>query len=47
MVQTRWVLAELQQAHADHPFSYLEMKTQGDKILDVALAKIRDFSRKN
>lgn len=42
MVQTRWVLAELQQAHADHQFSYLEMKTQGDKILDVALAKIGD-----
>jgi hydroxymethylbilane synthase len=42
MVQTRWVLAELQQAHADYPFSYLEMKTQGDKILDVALAKIGD-----
>ncbi len=42
MVQTNWVCSELRRAHPDRHFDVLEMKTQGDKILDVALAKIGD-----
>jgi hydroxymethylbilane synthase len=42
LVQTHWVRGELQRAHPDIQFAIVEMKTQGDKILDVALAKIGD-----
>jgi hydroxymethylbilane synthase len=42
MVQTNWVKAELEQAHPGLPISVEAMATQGDKILDVALAKIGD-----
>lgn len=42
LVQTHWVQQELQQAHPDYAIEVLQMKTQGDKILDVALAKIGD-----
>lgn len=40
--QARWVLEQLQKHHPEHTFKMVEMKTQGDKILDVALAKIGD-----
>ena len=42
MVQTHWVRDELAQAHAGLEISIEAMATQGDKILDVALAKIGD-----
>ena len=42
MVQTNWVQAELEQAHPGLSISVEAMATQGDKILDVALAKIGD-----
>ncbi|MFN5195569.1 MAG: hydroxymethylbilane synthase [Cyanobacteriota bacterium] len=42
MVQTHWVREELQRAHAGLAISIEAMATQGDKILDVALAKIGD-----
>ena len=42
MVQTHWVRDELQGAHPDLTISIEAMATQGDKILDVALAKIGD-----
>ncbi len=42
MVQTRWVRDELEQAHPGLVISIEAMATQGDKILDVALAKIGD-----
>ncbi|CAN1212675.1 hydroxymethylbilane synthase [Tumidithrix helvetica PCC 7403] len=42
LVQTYWVQAELQKAHSDRTFEVQTMSTQGDKILDVALAKIGD-----
>jgi len=42
LVQTNWVHAELQKAHLDRHFEIKTMSTQGDKILDVALAKIGD-----
>ncbi|PSB15435.1 hydroxymethylbilane synthase [Phormidesmis priestleyi ULC007] len=42
LVQTHWVQAELQKAFPDHTFEVHTMSTQGDKILDVALAKIGD-----
>ena len=42
MVQTHWVRDELQGAHPDLSISIEAMATQGDKILDVALAKIGD-----
>jgi hydroxymethylbilane synthase len=42
LVQTHWVQAELSKAHPDHQFEVVTMSTQGDKILDVALAKIGD-----
>jgi len=40
--QTKWVLRELSQLNPEHSFSIRHIKTQGDKILDVALAKIGD-----
>jgi hydroxymethylbilane synthase len=42
MVQTHWVRDELQRAHPGLEISIEAMATQGDKILDVALAKIGD-----
>ena len=42
MVQTEWVQAELLRAHPGLVISIEAMATQGDKILDVALAKIGD-----
>lgn len=40
--QTRWVIEKLQQQHPDINFELVTMKTKGDKMLDVALAKIGD-----
>jgi hydroxymethylbilane synthase len=42
MVQTHWVRDELAKAHAGLEITIEAMATQGDKILDVALAKIGD-----
>ena len=42
MVQTNWVRDELQKAHPALAITIEAMATQGDKILDVALAKIGD-----
>ena len=42
MVQTNWVKAELEKAHPGLQITVEAMATQGDKILDVALAKIGD-----
>ena len=42
MVQTNWVKAELEKAHPGLKITVEAMATQGDKILDVALAKIGD-----
>jgi hydroxymethylbilane synthase len=42
LVQSHWVQAELQKAHSDRTFEVKTMSTQGDKILDVPLAKIGD-----
>jgi len=42
MVQTNWVKAELEKAHPGLTIAVEAMATQGDKILDVALAKIGD-----
>lgn len=40
--QTRWVMEKLQKQHPDIHFELVTMKTKGDKMLDVALAKIGD-----
>lgn len=42
LVQTYWVKDQLQKAFPDRVFEVHTMSTQGDKILDVALAKIGD-----
>jgi len=42
LVQTYWVQAELHRHFPDRAFDIETMNTQGDKILDVALAKIGD-----
>ncbi|MDJ0733645.1 MAG: hydroxymethylbilane synthase [Nostocaceae cyanobacterium] len=42
LVQTHWVKAQLQKAFPEINFEVHTMSTQGDKILDVALAKIGD-----
>lgn len=42
LVQTHWVKEQLQKAFPDRIFEVHTMSTQGDKILDVALAKIGD-----
>ena len=42
LVQTHWVRDQLQQAYPDIQFEIHTMSTQGDNILDVALAKIGD-----
>lgn len=42
LVQTHWVQGEFQKLYPEHQFEVLTMTTQGDNILDVALAKIGD-----
>ncbi len=42
LVQTHWVQGELQRHFPERSFEVEAMSTQGDKILDVALAKIGD-----
>jgi len=42
LVQTYWVQEQLQKHFPDRTFEIQTMSTQGDKILDVALAKIGD-----
>jgi hydroxymethylbilane synthase len=42
LVQTHWVQAELSKLYPDITFEVETMSTQGDNILDVALAKIGD-----
>lgn len=42
MWQTNWVVDNLRKHNPDYSFRILSLKTQGDKILDVALAKIGD-----
>ncbi|MBP0000616.1 MAG: hydroxymethylbilane synthase [Cyanobacteria bacterium SID2] len=42
LVQTHWVRDRLQESYPDRTFEIHTMSTQGDKILDVALAKIGD-----
>lgn len=42
LIQTHWVQGELKQAFPERRFEVHTMSTQGDKILDVALAKIGD-----
>ncbi|NET74102.1 MAG: hydroxymethylbilane synthase [Sphaerospermopsis sp. SIO1G2] len=42
LVQTHWVREQLQKSYPDINFEVHTMSTQGDKILDVALAKIGD-----
>jgi hydroxymethylbilane synthase len=42
LVQTYWVQEQLQKHHPGRQFEVETMSTQGDKILDVALAKIGD-----
>lgn len=42
LVQTHWVRQQLQQRFPDRVFEVHTMATQGDKILDTALAKIGD-----
>ncbi len=38
--QTRWVISQLENFNPDLQFDIVEIKTTGDKILDVPLAKI-------
>lgn len=40
--QTNWVVEKLKQLNPTYTFRVVHIKTQGDKILDVALAKIGD-----
>ena len=42
MVQTHWVAIELEKFYPDLEIEITKIKTQGDKILDVALSKIGD-----
>ncbi|MDT3699633.1 MAG: hydroxymethylbilane synthase [Thermincola sp.] len=42
MWQTNWVVDSLKKMNPEYTFQIVSMKTQGDKILDVALAKIGD-----
>lgn len=42
LIQTYWVQEQLQKAFPDRMFEVQTMSTHGDKILDVALAKIGD-----
>lgn len=40
--QAEWVKAQLTKIYPEHEFKLVSMKTKGDKILDVPLAKIGD-----
>lgn len=40
--QAEWVKAQLTKIYPEHEFQLVSMKTKGDKILDVPLAKIGD-----
>lgn len=42
LIQSNWVKDRLEQEYPDLKVEILKIKTQGDKILDVALAKIGD-----
>jgi hydroxymethylbilane synthase len=42
LIQTHWVQGELSAAFPDRTFEVRTMSTHGDKVLDVALAKIGD-----
>lgn len=42
LTQTRYIIGELQKHFPEIDFTVKEIKTEGDKILDVALAKIGD-----
>ncbi|MHB8125815.1 MAG: hydroxymethylbilane synthase [Desulfitobacteriaceae bacterium] len=42
MWQAEWVQAQLSRLYPDYSFNLVPMKTKGDKILDVPLAKIGD-----
>ncbi|GAB6180529.1 hydroxymethylbilane synthase [Desulfotomaculum defluvii] len=42
MWQTRWVVEQLERLNPEIDFEIVTMKTKGDKMLDVALAKIGD-----
>ncbi len=42
LIQTYWVQEQLQKAHPERQFEVHTMSTHGDKVLDVALAKIGD-----
>ncbi|WP_418790409.1 hydroxymethylbilane synthase [Phosphitispora sp. TUW77] len=42
MWQTNWVVDNLRKLNPEYSFRIVSLKTQGDKILDVALAKIGD-----
>jgi hydroxymethylbilane synthase len=42
LVQTQWVMGQLQEHHPGLPLELNTLSTQGDIILDVALAKIGD-----
>ncbi len=42
LIQTHWVQEQLQKSFPDRTFEVHTMSTHGDKILDVALAKIGD-----
>lgn len=40
MTQTKWVIGELKKAGVKNDFELREIKTKGDRILDVALSKV-------
>jgi len=40
--QTEWAVEKLKKLNPDYTFKVIEIKTKGDKILDVALSKIGD-----
>ena len=42
LVQTYWIQEQLQKHYPNYEFQIETMSTQGDNILDVALAKIGD-----
>lgn len=42
MIQTRWVIQQLEDAFPDHTFEIHEMDTKGDIVLEKALSKIGD-----
>lgn len=42
LIQTNWVIGKLKLLNPDYTFKIIDIKTKGDKILDVALSKIGD-----